>query len=299
MHMGNAITIIIPTYNRISIILHTLDSIKKQKFKNWECIVVDDNSTDNTIDVLTEYVLQDPRFTIIRNNRKKGAQGARNTGLYYSNSEWILFFDSDNIMHPDFLKELMANINDHIDVCNCYSRLVHVEDGPTGQVFDWNNYGNIHKQLFTQKTYVDFNHAIIRRSKLIEIGGLDEDCPSMQEWDTHIRLSKIANYYTVQKPLIDYYVGGKDAISSDTKREVLGRMYILRKHHAEWRLFPRACHSFVYQTQSLIDKNPDGHFKQKAYLALLPFKFEGEMMLTLMKIKNKTCTIFKKLSSKR
>ena len=217
------VSIIIPTYNRAPIISATLNSIFNQVYQNWKCFVVDDYSTDNTADIVRQYVAKDDRFRYLRNERKKGAQGARNTGLYHCNSEWVIFFDSDNLMHPDFLQKLAKKIEDNVDIIQSFSNVIDAHTKEQKSLFGWRNYGEIYDRLFNRQTYVDFNQAIIRTNKLIEIGGLDEDCPSMQEWDTHIRLSKIAKYTTIEEPLLDYFAGGKDAISTDIKREVIGR----------------------------------------------------------------------------
>jgi len=258
------ISIIIPTYNRATIIPNTLDSIISQDYKDWECIIVDDFSTDNTEDIIKQYTAKDNRFHYLKNKRKKGAQGARNTGLYHSKSEWVIFFDSDNQMHPDFLQKLIAEIEDDIDVIQCFSNVVDSDSKKIKSTFSWRSHGNIHNKLFNHQTYVDFNQAIIRKSKLLEIGGLDEDCPSMQEWDTHIRLSRIARYTTIEEPLLDYFVGGKDSISTDTKREVNGRLFILRKYIDEWHKYGIGYKHFVKQIETCIARSNDIQFKKSA-----------------------------------
>lgn len=261
------ISIIIPTYNRASIIPNTLDSVINQEFKDWECVVVDDHSTDNTEEVIKNYIERDLRFHYLKNERKKGAQGARNTGLNHCKSEWLVFFDSDNLMHPDFLKKVTQKIDDEVDVVQCFSNVIDEDTREKKGMLHWQNYGYIHDRLFDMGTYVD-NQVLIRKSKLIEIGGLDEDCPSMQEWDTHIRLSKIAKYTTVEEPLLDYFVGGKDAISTDTKREVIGRLFILRKFINEWRKHGIGLKQFTQQIATCIARNDDDNFKEKTSLEL-------------------------------
>lgn len=258
------ITIIIPTYNRASIIPATLNSVFNQEYRDWECYVVDDYSTDNTEKVVLQYVEKDSRFQYLKNERKKGAQGARNTGLYHCDSEWVIFFDSDNLMHPNFLQKLAIKIENDVDVVQSFSNVIDISTQKRKNIFNWRNYGDIYDKLFDLQTYVDFNQAIIRKSKLIEIGGLDEDCPSMQEWDAHIRLSKIARYTTVEEPLLDYFVGGADAISTDTKREVVGRLFILRKFLNEWHKHGIGFKQFVRQIETCIAKNVDENFKKTA-----------------------------------
>lgn len=100
------VSIIIPTYNRAHLIGETLDSIKAQTYKNWECIVVDDGSTDNTDTILAKYVEKDNRFQYHQRpvNRIKGANACRNYGFELSKGEYINWFDSDDIMCPEFIK---------------------------------------------------------------------------------------------------------------------------------------------------------------------------------------------------
>lgn len=258
------ISIIIPTYNRAAIIKKTLDSVANQTFKEWECIVVDDHSTDNTYDIIDVYTRTDPRFKYMKNERKKGAQGARNTGLYSCDSDWVFFFDSDNQLHPNCLQELASGVRDDVDVVQCFSVVKDVNTRKSINYFKWINNGYIEDRLYSGATYVDFNHAIIRRSKMFEIGGLDEDCPSMQEWDTHLRLSKIAIYNTVEEVLVDYYVGAQDAISTDNKKAIRGRLYNLEKHLGEWKRNKIGYYRFVYIFYDLISKNQDPQFRNES-----------------------------------
>ena len=271
-----AISIIIPAYNRASIIRKTLDSIVNQTSKEWECIVVDDFSTDNTKDVVASYIAISPQVSYYINEGKKGAQGARNTGLKYSKFDWVIFFDSDNIMHDDFIFAMCSALHkkSKVDVIACCSDVIDVIKGKTGRVMNPHCEGYIHDGLFNGSNYVDFNQAIIRKAKLIEIGGLDEDCPSMQELDTHIRLSKSANYTMIGKSLVDYFTGGTDRISSNTKREVIGRLYILRKHHEEWQRHIIGLTRYCYQIYCVIMRNDDSAFikeKTDELRSLVPF----------------------------
>lgn len=264
MKRSPSISIIIPAYNRATIIPATLDSILAQSFPNWECIVVDDNSNDATKAVVQQYIERDKRFRLLDNERKKGAQGARNTGVLHSKSSWIIFFDSDNVMHPDMLEKLYGRTSDIVDVCCCFSNVVSSETNKVIDTFEWINEGNIHDRLFCWECYVDFNQAIIRKERIVQINFLDENCPSMQEWDTHIRLSRTSIYTTVQECLLDYYVGHADAISSNIKREVYGRVYLLKKHYIEWSQNLSSLSWILNDIYRVVRKNDDICFRIKS-----------------------------------
>lgn len=100
------ISIIIPTFNRAKLLPETLDSIRAQTYTNWECILVDDHSTDDTLNVITAYIQRDPRFKIFEREKHKlkGANSCRNLGLKKSIGEYIVFFDSDDLMTPNHLE---------------------------------------------------------------------------------------------------------------------------------------------------------------------------------------------------
>lgn len=262
------ISIVIPAYNRAHVISRTLDSIIAQDYPNWECIIADDHSLDNTLEILKEYSQKDSRIKVFENERKKGAQGARNTAILHSTSDWICIFDSDDYMYPNYLTKMSNAISDSVDVVVCHSSVKYIESGKIKGYLAPICYGNIEKDLFTRKCYVPNNQTLVRKSKLLEIGLLDEDCPSMQEWDSHIRLSKVAKYTTVKEVLVDYFVGGADAISTDTKREVRGRMFILSKHKDEWNKYFLASVRFYNEISLLIKRNRDVEFRKQAYESL-------------------------------
>lgn len=271
-----SVSIIIPTYNRAKLIHRTLDSINKQTSSEWECIVVDDFSVDETKQVVEKFVNNNNKFSYYLNTHKKGAQGARNTGVEHAKYDWVIFFDSDNLMHNDFIEKMIPNLSSNIDVCACLSDIVDIVNGKTGRVMNPNCNGYIRDYLYDGRCYVDFNQAVINKGKLFQIGLLDEDCPSMQEWDTHLRLSSIAKYKTIDNSLIDYYVGGNDRITANPKREVIGRMYILRKHIEEWKKRPGALNRFSYMIYRFIKKNEDVDFikeKVKELKTLVPLLY--------------------------
>ena len=121
--MTPLVSIIIPTYNRAHIISETLDSVLAQTYTNWECIVVDDGSTDDTINVLKAYVEKDKRFQLHKRptHKLKGANACRNFGFKKASGAYVNFFDSDDVMHEDKLKlqvqQLQSKPEHNFTVC--------------------------------------------------------------------------------------------------------------------------------------------------------------------------------------
>lgn len=113
--MSNKISIIMATYNRAHYILETLDSIKNQTYSNFECIIIDDGGTDNTHQVIAPILTTDPRFSFFKrtDNYTKGLPGSRNYGLDLAQGDYIIFFDDDDIVHPQLLEISLQTIKSY------------------------------------------------------------------------------------------------------------------------------------------------------------------------------------------
>lgn len=119
-----SISIIIPSYNRANLILDTLESVQNQTFTNWECIIIDDGSTDDSLNTIQNYIKDDTRFQLHSRpaNMPKGANTCRNFGFELSNAAMVNWFDSDDVMLPNCLYEvsLLANKSFNIIIAALY-----------------------------------------------------------------------------------------------------------------------------------------------------------------------------------
>lgn len=117
------VSIIVPTYNRSLLIEETLDSVLAQTYTNWECIIVDDYSTDSTMEILKKYVKKDSRFKVIQKDNfvKRGASASRNIGLQNAKGSYIQFLDSDDVIDCRKLEEqlkVFSYLND-FEIATC------------------------------------------------------------------------------------------------------------------------------------------------------------------------------------
>ena len=177
------ISIVIPMYNRSKTIIYCLDSVCTQTFKNIEIIVVDDFSTDNSVDLVSSY--QDNRIKLIKLEKNSGAQVARNKGIIEAKGDWIAFNDSDDLWEKDKLeiqiKELEKTNFDKNTVihsnCICLDLINH-------KTWEWKLpiiEGVSYKSLL-EKSSPMFQALLTSKEALLEIGLLDENVPSYQEW---------------------------------------------------------------------------------------------------------------------
>ena len=231
------ISVIVPAFNREGTLAGTATSVLTQTYRNIELIITDDHSTDRTRDVAEELSRTDTRIRVLQNNRTKGASGARNTGLYAARGQWVVFLDSDDCLEPQMIDTLLVRASTgDVEVVTCHSRLTEQQDDrqiQTGQ-FCWMARGDIRSSILSGEVYIDMNAALIRREALLLISGLDEDCPSYQEWDLHIRLCQSCRYDCIPELLVSYRQHAGQ-MSKDALRCVQGLLHVYRNHKRLWK----------------------------------------------------------------
>ena len=121
------VSVIVPTYNYGHLISETLTSIQSQTYENWECIVVDDGSTDNTGKVVADYSAKDPRIRYIQQENRRQA-AARNNGIGHSRGDYVQFLDADDMMECKKLEQQVAFLNVSPDVDIVYSNVRYFDN---------------------------------------------------------------------------------------------------------------------------------------------------------------------------
>jgi glycosyltransferase involved in cell wall biosynthesis len=112
MNMNDLVSIITPSYNTAKFIAETIDSVRHQTYSNWEMIIVDDSSTDDT-DTVVEGYFGDSRIKYFKNKKNFGAAVSRNKALQEAKGRWIAFLDSDDLWQPDKLEKQIQFMEDN------------------------------------------------------------------------------------------------------------------------------------------------------------------------------------------
>lgn len=156
------VSFIIPVYNTEAYLEECLQSVQNQTFTDFEAIIINDGSTDNSEAIIQKFVNSDKRFkTIYQDNQ--GPSAARNKGLQRVDSPWISFVDSDDMIAPDFLKTLLALTNvatstkeESVDVVCCGTkkisgRITLSATSPKGKIKCWNSEGALTQALYQDR----------------------------------------------------------------------------------------------------------------------------------------------------
>ena len=228
-----SIAVIIPTYNREITIVQCINSALSQSYPVDEIIIVDDNSSDDTIQILNRFK---DEIIILHTKSRSGAQIARNIGIKAAKSEWISFLDSDDEWLPNKLEKQMFALKNvdyspmtvvHTD---CYKRNINSYNKSHWQL-DKIDGKDVYKQLLS-KSGTFFPSILTSKQALDKIGLLDENIPSYHEWDTAIRLAKYCRFIHIQEPLFIYNIHG-NTISKNSDTSVEGYQYTINKFKNE------------------------------------------------------------------
>ena len=110
---NDLVSIIMPSYNTAEYIEESIKSVQNQIYENWELIIVDDCSTDNTDDILKKYIESDKRIHYLKNEKNSGAAVSRNRALREAKGKWIAFLDSDDLWLPTKLERQLKYMKDN------------------------------------------------------------------------------------------------------------------------------------------------------------------------------------------
>lgn len=139
--MKPILSVIVPVYNVEKYLRDCLESILKQSFKDFELIIVNDCSTDNSESIINEYEEKDPRVFCIKHTENKGLGAARNTGMRHANGKYVSFIDSDDFISKDLYKYAINAFNDEKVKLVFLPVLVYYENGKTPEFIE-NPYRN-------------------------------------------------------------------------------------------------------------------------------------------------------------
>jgi len=215
------VSVIIPTYNRAHLIGETLDSIVAQTYQNWECIIVDDGSSDTSDEVVGEYVKKDTRFKYYHRPEEHlpGGNGARNYGFKMSQGEYVNWFDSDDLMHKEKLEiqiDILLNTKKNYCVCQTLifeNNIKNLKGLRKGKIFS-----NDPLNDFIQSKIKWLTQSPIFKSSFLNLNKLYfyEPLKKAQEFEFFVRiLLKDKNYCFTSKPLV-YLRTHNNQISSKT-----------------------------------------------------------------------------------
>jgi glycosyltransferase involved in cell wall biosynthesis len=204
------VSVIIPTYNRGWILKEAIESVQFQTYRNFELIIVDDGSTDNTREVLEEFKEE---LVVIR-QKNKGVSAARNKGVSFSRGTLIAFLDSDDLWKPEKLANQVAFFESNPEIHICQTDEIWIRKGkrvnpkkyhqkPSGMIFEQS----------LSLCLVSPSAVMMKKKLFHEAGGFDESFPACEDYDLWLRIGCRYPVPLIAKKLVIKRGGHEDQLS--------------------------------------------------------------------------------------
>lgn len=223
-------TVVIPTHNRSNLLKRAIASVLNQTFKDFELIVIDDHSTDDTASALKSFA--DFRFRYLTNHRTKGACGARNTGIFSAKGKWIAFLDDDDVWLPDKLElqyELAQNVDETVGII-CTDYAIFEEKHKKPKIYKNRPSGWVKNKLLYGGIIGCLSSTCVRTDILKSVKGFDESFPSKQDQDLWLRIAEFATFAHVPKTLVYMYQEKRSRIGQNPKSKLEGNIMFREKY---------------------------------------------------------------------
>ena len=214
-------SVVIPTFNSASKIHRALDSVLAQTYENFEILVMDDGSTDNTTEVVSSY--NSPKIIYENDMNFGGPAKPRNRGIALANGEWICFLDSDDWWTNDKLQTCFDNIDDKIDLI--YHGLDIV--GDQSLIFrqktlsSWQLKKPVLIDLLLNGNPIANSSVVVRKSLLESIGGINESQKliAAEDYNTWMRIAQLTDQFLYLPPKLGFYVNHSQSLSKKDMSE--------------------------------------------------------------------------------
>lgn len=233
------ISVIIPTYNRGEFIKKTINSVLNQTIKNFELIIVDDGSTDNTKEIIEEFIKKDDRVKYFYQKNSGSPSEPRNLGIEKAQGEYIAFLDSDDEWLPEKLEKQLAHfksLKDECAVVGCYAYVI--EDHKKPYIEKRSDTNNIEDFLLKNDTFFYSSSSVFLKRELLNKYNIkyDSNLKIGEDLDFYISIAKIyINFSFVKEPLFNYFLH-IGSISKHNKEHFYNYKKLLEKHFSFFKL---------------------------------------------------------------
>ncbi len=239
------VSVVIPTYNHASFLKKALQSVIEQSFQDWEAVVVNNFSEDDTAEVVASF--GDPRIRLVdfRNNGIIAA--SRNHGIGLSRGEYVAFLDSDDIWYPDKLLRCIEKLGEGNDVV-CHGENWTQEGVPFKKVF----YGPLaatgYEALLKDGNCLSTSAIVARKSVLESAGNFSEDpeIVTVEDYDLWLRLAERKSRFAFVEEILGEYTLHPGNQSKAVLRNMNAELAVLKNHYSSRGEIPKSRQALLY-----------------------------------------------------
>lgn len=222
------ISVVVPVYDGERFLGKTIDSVLSQTLTTFECILIDDGSTDGTRDILAQ--LDDERVRVITHETNRGLSAARNSGIDAARAPYIVFLDADDILDPTALAELLSVISSAPSGCGgVFTGYRRISGGQVLSERQIPEGRTDHADLAAGNVIGGPSCTLFRTTVCQSVGGFDENLVSREDIDFYLRVTE--HYYLLGYNNVLYsWRDHKNQMTKNTERMLRGQIYFLEKH---------------------------------------------------------------------
>jgi len=265
------VSVVIPTYNRARTVGQAIRSVLDQTFQDWELIIVDDGSSDETRSVVAGF--RDLRLSFHRLDRNRGQSAARNHGISVARGVYVAFLDSDDLWYPEKLArdvETFEAGGEAIGLVYCGKELYDAGDHFLGRRQP-TLAGEVYHELLGGDFIGSCSRVALRRTILERVGGFDDSLPSYEDWDLWIRVARVSKVAALPYYLVRRRLSGSQ-ISDSLRRIYEGRARVVEKHRADFDPAQLSQHLTALSAILLNYEAPRARAMARESLRLRPFQ---------------------------
>jgi peptidoglycan/xylan/chitin deacetylase (PgdA/CDA1 family) len=232
---------VIPARNAARTLAQALDSVLAQASADWEALIVDDGSSDETPTLVAAYAQRDSRFVALRGSGNAGASAARNIGLQQARGRRIVFLDSDDWIDPAFLERLHAALDDAPGAVAAYCDYQRVmPDGALAPVHSEPDVARVPFDTFARTCAVAIHAVLIEREAVLRAGCFDTSLRTCEDWDLWQRVARGGGRWVhVAEPLA-FYRTGDASLSQDVQRVLADAAVVIHRGFGSDPRLPQA-----------------------------------------------------------
>lgn len=269
MKLNPLVSVIMPAFNAGKTINESILSVINQTYKNWELIVVNDGSQDNTSEIVKKFKNEN---ILLIEQTNKGVSNARNVGIHNSKGEYIAFLDADDLWVSSKLEKSLIEF----DSSSCdliYSRIKIFKNN----INDASSF--IYRELIVERDdyyrlliydYMPTLTVVVKKSVLEKIGYFDELLNGTEDWDLWIRITKEHKIKFIQEELA-YYRNHESGLSKQSDKQLLEEFKVIKKHVLSNISLPKSVKNKLLWVWN--KKKLSNCFKKKKYFSALKLYF--------------------------
>ncbi|MEI6296920.1 MAG: glycosyltransferase family 2 protein [bacterium] len=236
------VSVIIPTYNRAGTIKRAVKSVLVQDVKEIEIIICDDNSTDNTKEIVDNFIKKDSRVKFIKSEKNSGLPAVpRNKGAKIAKGEWLAFLDSDDEWLPDKLEKQLTLVEKEKTLAIC-TNAYKIKPNGEKTIFHTNHQNNrINFKKELRDNWIINSSVLVKKNVFDSCGGFSEEkeLKAMEDYNLWLKILTNTNFTYIDEPLLNYYDNPNQSIrgiSIDSYKNNISRKIEVFKNLYNWLL---------------------------------------------------------------